>query len=496
MKRSLWRGAAVAAALAQAAGAAGQTGPGQDNPVAPSTVQTSTVQTRTVPANTALAGALPSPVPKASLASQLRAIVDAAQQDKLRKNGSDPQKIADFYASFMDIERIDKLGYRPLIAELQRIRVLRDRRGLPHVIAHFMQLGVPMPYRLGAVPDPQQGTHYVATLLPVAGSPQLARQDAAQHIEKLMALAGHRAAAEAARAAVDLETQLARLQAEASPATAAQLVAIDKLAAMAPSYDWQYALGAAGIAAKTDSIAVADPGFLKGFARIAAEADLEGWKAYLEWHLLHHFAPYLSKEFAGADAAFFGRAGRDRGDEGVRVVSAALRDPVGKQYVAQYLPADRKARLERMVGKQLDACREPFARLGGNELAARLATLRPQLGAPARWRDTNSLMVTPNDLIANVMRASQQDYTRLLSILGKPVDPDDWPVGAQSGDLVYDAQRNVLILPAGALQALPDEEPGRTNLLGSMIGNAIAATMDNSVVAAQLKQACSTPIHR
>ncbi len=490
MKQSLWCSAACAAALAQAAAAAGQTSPEQTPPLP--------------------AAAAASPAPQGSQANPLRALVEAAQQDKQRKNGSDHQKIADFYASYMDVERIDKLGYRPLIAELQRIRMLRDRRGLPQVIAHFIQLGVPMPYRFATMPDLEHGRHYVASLVPAPAGAKGSTQDYTRHVEKVMALAGRRNAAEGARAAVDMERLLVQLKAVVPPASVpsasapsvpavpapVQMVAIDKLGELAPGYDWQYALGAVGIAAKTDSIAVADPGFLKGFARLAAEAELDSWKAYLEWQLLRSFSPFLSQEFASADAAYFGGRSKDRSEEGVRLVSAALPDLVGKQYVAQTLPPERRARLEGMVAKQLAACREPFSKLGDNELAGRLATLRPLLGGPARWRDTNSLLVTPHDLVANVIRINQLAFYRMLSILGKALDEDDWPVAAQSTELVYDARRNVLVLPAGALRDLPDQESGQANLLGSMIGKAIASTMDTTVVAAQLKQACSTPIPR
>jgi predicted metalloendopeptidase len=45
---------------------------------------------------------------------QLRAIIEAAQKDPHKKAGTDTQKIGDLYASYMDQQKLDALGYRPL----------------------------------------------------------------------------------------------------------------------------------------------------------------------------------------------------------------------------------------------------------------------------------------------------------------------------------------------------------------------------------------------
>src|SRR5476649_1335533 len=49
---------------------------------------------------------------------QLRDIIEAAQKDGARKPGSDAQKIADLYSSYMDQAHLDALGLKPLAGEL------------------------------------------------------------------------------------------------------------------------------------------------------------------------------------------------------------------------------------------------------------------------------------------------------------------------------------------------------------------------------------------
>ncbi len=207
----------------------------------------------------AQAGTLDLSAVQANTVKQLRTLIEAAQQDAQRKAGSDLQKIGDLYASYMDLGRLEKLGYRPLIGELQRIRVLRDRRGLPPVIAHLSQIGVAMPYTLSVYPDWDDGGKGVAHILPgglgmpsahyrndADGKPGRWRDNYLRHVETVLALGGARAPQASAQAVLDLETKLAHLQAMRAPhdgAPAVQALAIDKLGTLAPGYDWANALG-------------------------------------------------------------------------------------------------------------------------------------------------------------------------------------------------------------------------------------------------------------
>ena len=93
---------------------------------------------------------------------QLRGIIEATQQDKHKKAGSEAQKIGDLYASYMDEARLDALGVKPLAGELNRIRSLRDKKGVPALIAHLSQTGVSTPYAVYVGQDARASTKYAA----------------------------------------------------------------------------------------------------------------------------------------------------------------------------------------------------------------------------------------------------------------------------------------------------------------------------------------------
>jgi putative endopeptidase len=460
-----------------------------------------------VQAGSAQADAAPAGTHAAGMAKQLHALVEAAQQDTQSRPGSDQQRIADFYASYMDVARLEKLGYRPLIGELQRIRVLRDRRGLPQVFAHLSQIGVALPYAIkvtpvaagttatstaASTPSSTASSGYVAQL--VAGPPgmpnlaaylpqgdqglQAMRASYLTLIEKMLALGGTRDAAASAREVLALETKLAALRHQsAAPAIAA----IDKLGAIAPGYDWGSALGAAGVSTKTDIVVIDAPGYLAGFARLANEAELASWKAYLEWQLLRSYAPYLSRAFAAAHATFYSMPPvgqpdlRPRWQAGAELVSMMLPELVGRQYVARHFPPERKAQFERIAAGQLAACVPPVAAEG--------KPLRAKVGYPAKWPGSGALTVSPAELAGNVMRARQLDYLRAIARLGSAIDRDEWTSAPHETRIFYDPARNEIVLPAAALQPpLVDDQAGEA---------AIAAAL-----AARIREACATAVAR
>jgi len=93
---------------------------------------------------------------------QLRALISAAQQ---RSDDAEAKKLADLYASFMDEAAVNRLGAKPLAAELAAIAAIGDRAQLAALFAHMGQLGVDTPIGLAIVQDDRDATHYVPALM-------------------------------------------------------------------------------------------------------------------------------------------------------------------------------------------------------------------------------------------------------------------------------------------------------------------------------------------
>ena len=443
---------------------------------------------------------------------QLRGLIEDTQKTK-HKQGTEAQKIADLYSSYMNEAALEKLGTRPLAGELSAIRGLKDKKALPGMIAHLTRIGVSVPYGVYISQDARNSTQHAASIAQSGlGLPDrdyyLKKDDAklaavrdkyVAHIEHTLNMAGHKNAAASAQAIMALETALAEVQwtkvDNRDPVKRYNKTEIAKLAELAPGYDWKDAMGKAGIATKTDTIIVNQPSYLAGFARIVEATELNTWKAYFEWQLLRNASPYLNKAFADADFAFYSgvingvTVQEPRWKSGVRVVEGAIGEGLGKLYVAQYFPADRKARMEALVKNLMVAYKDSIDTLDWmspetkREAQAKLAKFTTKIGYPNKWRDYSALSVVSSDLAGNMRRAAEFGYKRNLAKLGAPVDREEWGMTPQTVNAYYRSTTNEIVFPAAILQppffdARADDAVNYGGI-GAVIGHEISHGFDD-----------------
>jgi predicted metalloendopeptidase len=443
---------------------------------------------------------------------QLRGLIEEAQAHKV-KPGTDEQKIADLYASYMNEAVLEKLGVKPLAGELSSIRGIKDKKALPGLIAHLNRIGVPTPYAVDVGQDARDSTKYAASIaqngLGLPDRDYYLKKDDARlagirdkyqaHVEHILTLAGHKDAAADAKAIVALETALAQVQwtkvENRDPVKRYNKTEIAKLGELAPGYDWNDAMGKAGVATKTTTVIVNQPSYLAGFAKVVDATDLATWKAYFEWQLLRDASPYLSKAFADADFAFYegvvsGVAVQEpRWKRGVRVVEGAIGEGLGKLYTAKYFPAERKARMEALVQNLMAAYKDSIDTLDWmspetkREAQAKLAKFTTKIGYPSKWRDYSALTVVSGDLAGNMRRAAEFNYKRNLAKLGQPVDREEWGMTPQTVNAYYRSTANEIVFPAAILQppffdARADDAVNYGGI-GAVIGHEISHGFDD-----------------
>jgi len=443
---------------------------------------------------------------------QLRDIIEGLQKQKGLKG--DEQKIADLYASYMDEAKLDQLGTKPLAGELSRIAALKDKKGIPTLIAHLTRIGVPTPYAVRVSQDARESTRYAAYMAQSGlGLPDrdyyLKKDDAKladalakyeQHVAKILTLAGSKDAAAQAKNIVAFETALAEAQwtkvENRDPVKRYNKIELAKLAELAPGYDFKAALAASGIAAKTDYVIVMQPSYMKSFDKIVADTDLATLKAYFTWHLLRDASPYLSKPFADAHFAFYGTVltgvteQPPRWKRGVGVVEGAIGEGLGKLYVAEHFPADRKARMEKLVQNLLLAYKQSIDTLDWmspetkKEAQAKLAKFTPKIGYPDKWRDYSKLKLNSADLLGNLRRASEFEFQRDVNKLGQPIDKTEWGMTPQTVNAYYRSTANEIVFPAAILQPpffdARADDAVNYGAIGAVIGHEISHGFDDS----------------
>ncbi len=412
----------------------------------------------------------------------LRGIIEDLQKDPKTSADPDAQKVADLYASFMDEARLEALGLKPLQETLHRIDRLRSKNELPAVIAALNRMGVTTPFESSVDPDRKDSGRYLAGLhqsglgLPDrdyylnTADPQMADVLGKYqlHVEAMLGMLGDKHAPKEAGEIVAFETSLATAQwskvENRDPAKTYNKQKLHALSTLAPGFDWKNYLSEAGFTRHTDFINVAQPSYFRSFGALASRTPLPVWKAYLRWHLVAEYAPYLPKAFVEQDFAFYGTAVRGvpqnepRWKRGVALVDESIGEALGRQYVAKCFSADSKARMQKLVGNLLAVYQEDINTLDWMSAAtrqqaeAKLAKLTTKIGYPDQWRDYSALKIDAGDLVGNVMRARAFEYQRQMKHLGQPVDRKEWTMTPQTVNAYYRGDLNEIVFPAAILQ--------------------------------------------
>ncbi len=444
---------------------------------------------------------------------QIKTIIEAAQADKTAKPGSETQKIGDLYASYMDEARREALGTKPLSNELQKIRSLKDKKGLPNLVAHLSKIGVATPYGIYVSQDMRKSSEHAVYIsqsgLGMPDRDYYLKQDDAKlaevrakylkHVEQTLALAGEKNAAEQAKDIVAFETELAKVQwtrvENRDPVKRYNKMTVAELGKLAPGYDWNAALAAAGVGNKVDSIIVNQPSYFSGLNEVLAKTELSTLKSYFEWQLLREFSPVLSKAFVAQSFSFYGTALSGVSEQaplwkrGVGTVESSLGEALGKLYVKEHFPAERKARMEELVknliiayGQSIDGL-EWMSPETKKEARAKLAKFTPKIGYPDKWRDYSKLSIKRDDLVGNAMRTATFRYNYQLNKLGKPVDRTEWGMTPQTVNAYYRSTTNEIVFPAAILQPpffdMRADDAVNYGGIGAVIGHEIGHGFDD-----------------
>jgi len=411
--------------------------------------------------------------------AQLRDILESAAQPNANRNAY-TQKIGDYYAACMDEKSINALGIEPLKDPLARISQMKAKDELADVTAAMVRQN--LLFRFSSSPDLANANQVVADLdqggLGLPDRDYYFKDDDASkkilaayvaHIARMFELLGDspdKAAAEA-DAVMRLETELARASMtrvdRRNPKNLDHKMTVAQLEQLAPSFSWKKYIAQAGLPS-LQSLNIQTPEFFKALNAQIAKEDLDTWKAYLRWHLIHANAAYLSAPFVDENFNFYGKTLQGRQQQEPRwkrcaqYVDNDLGEALGRAYVDRYFSAEAKQQALKMV-KDIEAQMEedieslswmtPQTKKNALE---KLHAIANKIGYPDHWRDYSALDIRTRDALGNVWRARQSEFKRQLGKIGKPQDRTEWTMTPPTVNAEYDPQRNDINFPAGILQ--------------------------------------------
>lgn len=441
----------------------------------------------------------------------LRTIIEEAAKTPDTTPESGPQKIGDFYESFMDEARADTLGDAPIQAELAAIDALKTKTDLARYFARAFKLNVINPLVGGVDGDagePGREILYVyqgGLGLPdrdyyLKDDPKLKeyRQKYIAFLETLLGLAKQPESGASAKAIYDLEHRLARAHwtnVESRDAVKTyNKVALGDLPKQFPGFDWAAWTSELGIA-DAPAIVIAQPSYVKAFAAAVNELPVDRWKPYLKAAVLNGFAPYLSKPFVDAEFDFYSRTLRGveepqpRWKRAVNAINANLGEMLGKLYVERHFKPEAKARMDALVANMRQAFKEGIDGLEWmspetkQQAQDKLAKFRPKVGYPNKWRDYSQVKIVRDDLVGNITRAFLAESEYQLAKVGRPIDPEQWGMTPQTVNAYYNPVRNEIVFPAAILQPpffnLEAEDAVNYGAIGAVIGHEMGHGFDD-----------------
>ncbi len=445
---------------------------------------------------------------------QVRAIIEELAASKDLKQGSDAQKIADLYSSFMDEAKIEALDDQPLKAEFAKIDLIQSKADLPAMFGAFNLKGIHTPIGLGIEQDGKDSTRYLLHLSQDGiGLPDrdyfLKEEDAKlksariayqAHITKVLKMMGEPDAEGQASKIVAFETALAQAQwtkvALRDPLKTYNKFSLTELKALAPEFDWDHLLPASGIPMNQISdLIVATPSFFSETGKMMEATPVEIFKSYLKWQAARRLMPYMSKRFVDADFEFYSKnlrgipENRPRWKRGVGMVEMALGEAVGKIYVDRHFPPKAKERMDALVGNLMTAYRQSMQNLEWMSAETRtaaqlkLSKFNVKIGYTKKWRDYQGLSVVRGDVVGNATRAAVFESEREIARLGKPVDRDEWLMTPQTVNAYYNPAMNEIVFPAAILQPpffnFEADDAVNYGGIGAVIGHEISHGFDD-----------------
>ncbi len=415
---------------------------------------------------------------------QTRALMDELLASKDLAAGSNGRKLRDFYASFMDRAGRDAAGIKPLQPVLDRIAKIDSKDKL---IAAFGSAGIDgssAPFGMGVGIDRKDPNQYQVGLgvggLGLPDRDYYLNQDArfvkireayVAHIQRMLGFAGVSGADAKTRAeaVLALETALAKPQWERvklrdRDKTYNQF-SFAELQQKFPGYDWAAQLRAQGMP-QPDKLNLTTPDVIQPVIDIVNATPLATWRDYLAFHAVDGNADLLSSEIDAASFEFNGKvlagqkAQRDDWKRALALVGGrgGLGEALGELYVARYFKPEAKAAMDQLVENLRTALRSNIEQIGWMgeatkaEAYRKLASFRPKIGYPSKWKDYSSVTIKADDLLGNAVAMREFNRADQNRRVGQKTDREEWGMTPQTVNAYYNSAFNEIVFPAAILQ--------------------------------------------
>nr|WP_269468706.1 M13 family metallopeptidase [Alteromonas sp. ASW11-130] len=441
---------------------------------------------------------------------KVKAIIESSASGNFAK-GSDEQKVGDFYHSYVNWEKRNSLGIKPLKWEFDKIDTISNRDELAVHFAAVNKLGYGLPFYLQQSVDFKDPNSYMMFTwqsglgLPErefyfseGEQPELIRTKYKRFMNEMLSLAGIEEPQRTAEALYLLEERIAQahMKKEDTRNIAAlyNKIPTSELNTIMSDFDWSGYLKEAGVP-NIDSVVITQLDYMKSLNEIIKDTSLDTWKDYLKWGVVRNMADFLSEEFSNKNFEFYSKTLYGVEEQlptwrrGVNTVNSKLGEMVGKVFVKKHFSPEAKQGMETVVSNLLKAYKASITELDWMsdktkaEALDKLSKFTYKIGYPDKWRDYSSLKVERDDLFGNMRRANLMSYSQRIEKLNGPVRKHEWAITPQMVDAYYNPPLNEIVFPAGILQPpyydINAEDAVNYGAIGAIIGHEIGHGFDD-----------------
>ncbi len=446
----------------------------------------------------------------------IRAILEDAAAETSAPAKSPRRQVGDFYASAMDTNRIEKLGFQPIREELGLLESIQGPEDVMRLLARWHIKGIGGCFAMFVSPDAKKSDTYALHLrqgglgLPdrdyyLADGFAKQREEYRRHITAMMKLTGEAAsdAESMADAVLAVETELAKASRTRTDLRDQEKnyhkMSRAELAKLTPDIAWDAYFEAAGIP-KVSELIVGQPEFLEALNRLSHERTPNEWLTYLRWQLIHSTASSLHAAAYDESFRFYGTVlqgqpqPEPRWQRAARMIDGGrsgggLGEALGQLFVEKHFPVEARGRMTELVGNLQAVVRDRLTKLEWMTTATReqalqkFAKFTTKIGHPEKFRDYSDVEVRRDDYLGNIQRADIAESRRDLDRIGKPIDRTEWHMTPQTVNAYFDPTQNEIVFPAGILQPpffdLTADDPVNYGAIGAVIGHEITHGYDD-----------------
>ncbi|GGH19710.1 M13 family metallopeptidase [Sphingobacterium alkalisoli] len=425
------------------------------------------------------------------------------------ERGSDGQKIADLYKSYIDFTTRDQIGLKPIQDQLQAL----DKVGsLNDLYAYFVKYGPTggNPFFGGYVYAHMKNSDMNAVYLG-GGTLGLGRSyyqkvdekntetlaEYSNFISKLYSKADQKTRDLKGPKVVEFEKSIAANLKTIEESRDAQKrynpVAVKDLKDLVKNMDVAQYLADLGF--KTDTVIIGELKYYQNLDQILNQTNLPEIKEYLKFHIINGATGYLTKELDELSFDFYGRKLKGQKEQraldkrGLEFVNGTVGDLLGKLYVEEHFPEEAKVACEELVQYLIKSFELHINSLAWmspvtkGKALEKLAKFNVKIGYPDKWKDYSKMQVGTS-LYDNIQSINLWAFQQNLEKQGKPVDKTEWGMTPQTVNAYYNPLFNEIVFPAAILQPpfYDYKADAAVNFggIGAVIGHELSHGFDDS----------------